>query len=110
MAMFFAVGAAVCNAFYFLSTRRLASHDRPETTMLYTSLVGTIAVAPFLLLEWKTPSTLLVWAVLIGLGVFGALGHWLLILAHRNAPSSVTRAVFLYTDHRCGPVRRDHFQ
>lgn len=37
----------------------------------------------------------LVWAVLIGLGLLGALGHWLLILAHRHAPASAL-ALFYY--------------
>lgn len=94
-AMGLAVLAAVSNAFYFLATRLLAAHDRPETTMYYTSLVGTVCVSPALLWTWKTPSGPLVWAVSIGLGVIGALGHWLLILAHRHAPAS-TLAPFFY--------------
>jgi len=91
----FAAVAALSNAFYYLATRLLAAHDRPETTMLYTSLVGTIVVSPALLWTWRTPPTPLVWAVLIGLGLLGALGHWLLILAHRHAPASAL-APFYY--------------
>lgn len=94
-AMLFAVGAALSNAFYFLTTRLIVAHDRSETTMFYTSLVGTVLVSPLLPFIWKTPSSPLVWAVLIGLGGFGALGHWLLILAHRHAPAS-TLAPFFY--------------
>jgi hypothetical protein len=37
-----------------------------------------------------------VWALLIGLGLLGACGHWLLILAHRHAPASVL-APFFYS-------------
>lgn len=94
-AVLFAVGAAVSNALYYLSTRRLAAHDRSETTMFYTSLVGTLVVSPVLLFAWRTPSTPLVWLVLIGLGVLGALGHWLLIVAHRHAPATLL-APFVY--------------
>jgi len=95
-AVLLAVSAAISNAFYFLSTRLLASHDRPETTMFYTSLVGTVLVSPLLFLYWQTPATLMTWSVLFALGFFGALGHWLLILAHRHAPAS-TLAPFFYS-------------
>ena len=93
-AVVLALGAALSNAFYFLITRQLAAHDKPETTMFYTSLVGTMLVSPPLLFIWKTPSTPMVWAVLIALGLFGAIGHWLLILAHRHAPASVLAPFF----------------
>lgn len=95
-AVLLAVGAAVSNAFYFLSTRLLAAHDKPETTMFYTSLVGTVLVSPLLFFVWQTPASLLTWLVLFALGFFGALGHWLLILAHRHAPAS-TLAPFFYS-------------
>lgn len=94
-AMGFAALAALSNAFYYITTRLLASHDRPETTMVYTSLVGAAVVSPALLWGWRMPSSALVWAVLIGLGLLGALGHWLLILAHRHAPASAL-APFYY--------------
>jgi drug/metabolite transporter (DMT)-like permease len=93
-AALFAVLAACANAAYYLSTRMLAAHDKPETTMFYTSLVGTVLVSPFLLFSWKAPSTALVWIILILLGVFGAIGHWLLILAHRHAPASILAPFF----------------
>lgn len=93
--MGFAVLAALSNAFYFLATRMIAAHDRAETTMLYTSLVGTLLVSPTLLVNWQTPSGWLTWAVLLALGAIGAAGHWLLIVAHRHAPAS-TLAPFFY--------------
>ncbi len=93
-AVFLALAAALSNSFYLLITRRLSGHDSSETTMAYTSLVGTLLVSPILFFIWKTPSTALVWAVLIGLGLFGAIGHWLLILAHRHAPASVLAPFF----------------
>ncbi len=94
-AMGFAVLAALSNAFYFLATRLIAAHDRAETTMLYTSLVGTLLVSPAGLVGWRTPADWSTWAVLLGLGAIGAAGHWLLIVAHRHAPAS-TLAPFFY--------------
>ncbi len=93
-ALLFAAGAALSNAFYVLTTRALAAHDRPETTLFYTCLVGTLVVSPALFWEWQMPSTPMVWAVMIGLGCIGALGHGLLILAHRHAPASVLAPFF----------------
>ncbi|MFT3781886.1 MAG: DMT family transporter [Nibricoccus sp.] len=93
-AVLLALAAAVSNSFYLIITRQLSAHDSSETTMFYTSLYGTILVGPLLFFIWKTPPSPLVWAVLIGLGLFGALGHWLLILAHRHAPASVLAPFF----------------
>ncbi len=91
-----AVAAALSNACYFLTTRLLAQTDAPETTMLYTSLVGAAVVTPPALWEWETPLRPAVAAVLVILGACGALGHWLLILAHRHTPASAL-APFFYT-------------
>lgn len=93
-AVLLALAAALSNSFYLVITRQLSAHDPSETTMFYTSLVGTILVSPILFFVWKTPPTALVWSVLIGLGLFGAIGHWLLILAHRHAPASVLAPFF----------------
>jgi drug/metabolite transporter (DMT)-like permease len=42
------------------------------------------------------PPTWLIAAVLVSTGVFGGLGHWFLIMAHRDAPPTVL-APFNYT-------------
>lgn len=87
------INACAC-AFYYIMTRKLAAHDRPETTMFYTGLVGAAACAPLLFFVWTTPPTALDWLVMLALGTFGALSHWLLILAHRCAPASVLAPFF----------------
>lgn len=94
-AVFLALLAAVANAFYSISTRLLAAHDGPETTMLYTGLVGTVLTLPLVPFIWETPKEPLVWVVMVLLSVFAAAGHWLLILAHRRAPASAL-APFYY--------------
>jgi len=93
-AVVLALMAALSGAGYYLTTRLLAAHDRPETTLFYTGLVGTVVLSPTLPFVWQSPSTPLVWGVLLGLGLLGALGHWLLILAHRHAPASVLAPFF----------------
>lgn len=87
---------SVCYALYSLTTRMLAAHDRPETTMIYSGVAGTVLIAPVVPLIWQMPQTPTGWLLLIATGAFGGFGHWLLILAHRLAPAIVL-APFTYS-------------
>jgi drug/metabolite transporter (DMT)-like permease len=87
---------AVCYALYNISTRVLASYDSSETTMFYSGVAGLVLFTPLMPFVWKTPPLALTWAVIAGLGAAGALGHWLLILAHQRAPAAIL-APFIYT-------------
>ena len=93
-AMAVALLCAGITALYTIVTRILALNDAPETTMLYTGLVGAIAVFPIVPLVWKTPGSAQAWWAMAAMSIFGALGHWLLILAHRKAPASVVAPFF----------------
>lgn len=86
----------VCYAFYILITRQLAAHDSTATTTLFSGLFGLVALTPILPFVWTAPASPLAWIVLLGTGAFGALGHWLLILAHARAPAAIL-APFIYT-------------
>ena len=88
-AMLLGLGTGVANAGYIVATRFLAGRDTSRTTLFYTGLVGTVAAVPALPFTWAPPGSLLGWAVTGALGVFGAAGHWLMILAHRRAPASL---------------------
>ena len=94
-AAFLCVIGAVCYALYGISTRILAAHDSSATTMFYSGLAGVVLITPVLPLVWTTPASWLVWALMLVMGAFGALGHWLLILAHARAPAGVL-APFIY--------------
>jgi drug/metabolite transporter (DMT)-like permease len=94
-AMGFAVITAITTAGYTTATRKLAAGDRPETTMFYTGLVGSLVFLPVLPFVWETPDTLRAWLVVAGLIMFSSVGHWLLIIAHKLAPAS-TVAPFFY--------------
>jgi drug/metabolite transporter (DMT)-like permease len=89
------VVGAILNAFYSIATRKLAASDPPETTMLYTSLAGSLISLPFMLSAWRAPGSLLTWALLGAMGLLGAMAHWLLIQAHKRAPAT-TLAPFTY--------------
>ena len=89
------VFGTACYALYAISTRVLAGSDSSATTLFYSGLAGVVLVTPFVPFVWSTPS-LLVALTMAATGVFGAVGHWLLILAHARAPAPVL-APFLYT-------------
>lgn len=94
--MWLAIGAAGCNASYLLMTRVLSRHDASETTHFYTGLIGTVVAVPLALPVWQTPASPQVWAVMAAFALAGAGAHWLLILAHKQAPAS-TLSPFFYT-------------
>src|SRR4029077_12772836 len=74
----------------------LSRTDSSETTQFYTNLVGALvmtAVVPFF---WQKPDGALTMGLMVLIGVLGAGGHYLLILAHRLAPASAL-APFIYT-------------
>ena len=94
-AMLLSVVNAILYAFFMMMTRRLAAYDSPETIQYLPAVGAAIALAPFALAAWEAPSGWLEWTVACLLGVLGGVGHYLLALAHRYAPSSVI-APFLY--------------
>ena len=87
---------AVAYAFYGITTRMLASTDSSATTIIYSSLAGIVLMTPLLPWVWTTPSSPLTWALLMMTGFFGAVGHWLLVLAYARAPA-VILSHFIYS-------------
>jgi drug/metabolite transporter (DMT)-like permease len=90
-----AFGTMLCMAFFGIVTRYLAAFDRSEVTLFYSLMAGTVVVAPFALAEWVWPGGSFVWLLLLSMGLYGGLGHYAFIVAHRYAPAS-TLAPFLY--------------
>lgn len=86
-AAFYLIAAACTNSLYQLTTRMLRQHDDAYTTLLYTGLVGMVASSMAVPLEW-VPPTPTEWALMAGMGTFGALGHFTLIRAFQSAPPS----------------------
>ena len=91
-----AITAVVFYSLYNISTRFLAAYDLSEVTFFYSPLVGFVAAAPFAIAAWQWPQDLTTWLLLFSMGASGGLGHWLLILAHRDAPAPIL-APFVYT-------------
>ena len=76
--------STLCFVLYQIATRSLAQRENPYTTLLYTPLVGMIALGLVLPWTWSAPS--LHDVALMGLmGLVGAVGHFMLIKAYENA-------------------------
>jgi drug/metabolite transporter (DMT)-like permease len=90
------LAAAFTLAFYNVTTRLLARNDSSETTLFYSNFVGFIVTSPSLPLVWTPPANGRDFALMVAVGVFGAVGHYLLIVAHRLTPASVL-SPFMYT-------------
>ncbi len=82
------VGAALCNAFYNMLTRKLVEED-VYTTVFYSALVGTVALSLFLPWGWEPIRfTLGDGGLFLLLGLLAGLGHWFVIAAYALAPAS----------------------
>ena len=89
------LASAFCYAGYSITTRMLSKIDSSQTTLFYANLFGFVIMTPVLPFVWAQPSPL-DGLLMVAFGAFGAGGHFLLILAHRNAPASVL-SPFIYT-------------
>jgi drug/metabolite transporter (DMT)-like permease len=88
--------SAMCYAVYGILTRLLSRTDSNETTLFYSNLLGAAAMLPVLPFVWTPPRSWLLVVLMIAVGAFGSIGHYLLIIAHRLAPAS-TLSPFMYT-------------
>ncbi len=85
----------VFNTGFQLTTSILARSDRPATTHFYSGLVGIAVASIALPFAWTSlpPS---IWALLLMMSLFGAVGHFLLILAYSHAPvAKLTPFIYL---------------
>ena len=93
----YALGAALSYAAYQILTRKLAATEHPLRLLFYTALLGTLAMSPVLPVfwhgQWPTPTQGL---LIVSLGVYGGVGHFLLIRAFRESPASLL-APLLYS-------------
>ena len=94
-ALIFAFGSMLCYAVFMLLTRYLSTHDAPEVTLFYSLLAGTFVMGPLAFVDWVWPKDALTWALLVSMGFWGGLGHFIFIIAYRHAPAS-TLAPFIY--------------
>jgi len=91
----FPLTSALFFALYQLLTRQLAGRENPFTTLFFTALVGALLTSLPLPFTWRTPTPLQV-VFMLGIGMLGGFGHFLLIRAVGKA-SPAALAPFIYT-------------
>jgi drug/metabolite transporter (DMT)-like permease len=89
------LGLVGCNAWFQVLTSRLARTEDPMTMHFYTGWVGALLASLALPFVWVTPTSALLWACLILMGLLGTIGHFMLILAYKRTPAA-TITPYLY--------------
>lgn len=82
------LGAAFLYANYQLLTRLISADEHPVTTFLYTPVAGAAVGSAIMPFVWVSPS-LEAWVLLALSGMFGAVGHLLLINAYQRSEASL---------------------
>lgn len=86
--------SAAVGAFGTVLTRKMPG-DAPETTLVWSSVVGLVVLSVAMPFVWQTPTLADLPAVLAS-GLFSTLGHVCVVLGYRRAPASLI-APFSYT-------------
>lgn len=92
-ATLFCVSSSCCWAMGLIITRKISGTDTPQTTVLWSSLVGTLVLSLLVPLEAVWPNG---WQLCLSLvlGVLASAGQYLVILAHRHAAASLLAPFF----------------
>ena len=88
------LAAAFTNASYQVITRKLRT-DHALTTLLYSAALGAAITSVLVPFNWQWPDAA-GWALFVGSGLAGCIGHLCLIRAFTNAPATVV-APFAYS-------------
>jgi drug/metabolite transporter (DMT)-like permease len=90
-AMFFILAQATIFALFNILTRKMASTSSPDMTIVYSTVLPTLFLAPFALDQWQKPTQHIDYLLFIVVGLFGFLGHYLLATAYRYAkPTTIS--------------------
>ena len=88
-ASLFVLLSAVCYALYQLLTRLIAGVESPETSAIYSSIIGGFGLMLVLPFVWRTPQSARDIFFFCSLGVLGALGHYCVARAMNYAPANI---------------------
>ncbi|MBS1182588.1 MAG: EamA-like transporter family protein [Proteobacteria bacterium] len=87
-AMLLALASMLSGAIYNLVTRYLATRANPGSLVISLAAVPSLLLLPPLFVVWQTPSSPLVWGLLVFMGAAGGFGHFLVLTAHRYATAA----------------------
>jgi len=81
----FSLCSMLSYVFYVIMTRSMGARETAESLIFYSALTPVILMLPIVPQYASLPAELWHWTILLALGLFGGLGHYLLILAYRQA-------------------------
>lgn len=82
------LGTATCYAIYQILTRKVANRDPPETSAVYSALLGSLLMSLVVPFAWRTPDSVVDTLLLTSLGILGGLGHYCVARAMTCAPAN----------------------
>jgi drug/metabolite transporter (DMT)-like permease len=91
-----AFGTAVISGGTYTLVRFLRNREKPATIVFYFSFVSFVILSPLVLLDYKPPSSIQ-WFYLLMIGVFGAIGQFTLTYAYRYGKASEI-AIYNYSN------------
>ena len=86
--MIYSLIALLCASMYFILTRMVAGKDRNSTSQIYSSLVPTLFLLPFIFDNWIWPDNWRDFLIMGLMGLAATLGHSFTTIAHRLAKAS----------------------
>lgn len=84
---------AFCFSCYQIMTRMISHDEDPRTSLLWSSIVGTVILTAMLVVTWE-PIALPHWPFFVFMGACGVLSHFLMIKALGYAPASLLQPYF----------------
>ena len=88
--MLYALACAVCYALYQVLTRKLTATEPPLRLLFYNGLLGTLVTSLLVPSCWSNVvPTLPQASIILSLGVYGCIGHFMIIRAFSETPASI---------------------
>jgi drug/metabolite transporter (DMT)-like permease len=84
----YALTAMFSYVFYVIMTRRMGARETAESLIFYSALAPVVLMLPAVPFTASLPSDGLHWLILLSLGFYGGVGHWLLIRAYKLATTA----------------------
>jgi drug/metabolite transporter (DMT)-like permease len=83
-----ALGSGVMHALYLIVTRKLAGTAPPLVTIAYGATFASLVLGVWVIPRWVPPTTEQ-WWLLLALGLFASIGHYLVVKAFDYAPATI---------------------
>jgi drug/metabolite transporter (DMT)-like permease len=84
----YALAATTSYCFYVIMTRHMSATETAESLIFYSALAPVVLMLPVVPFTASAPPDAFHLLVLLSLGFFGGIGHWLLIKAYRQASAT----------------------